>query len=106
MEIANIEKLKLLAEELKQAQEEIKTIKREMKDIVDGTEVEIDEPLSGGGRITYKKITPKPTFNYRQYSAYLHSEIQRSTLSQKDLEKIMQQFTEQKPDKWRLKIQK
>ncbi|VEU76175.1 hypothetical protein [Mycoplasmopsis columboralis] len=106
MEVANIEKLKLLAEELKEAQDQVRILKKEMKDLVAGTEVEINEPLSVGGRITYKKVTPKPSFNYRQYSAYLHNEIQRSTLTEKDLENIMAQFTEQKPDKWKLKIEK
>ncbi|UUM19704.1 MULTISPECIES: hypothetical protein [unclassified Mycoplasma] len=106
MEIANIEKLKLLAEEHEKLAQELKIIKKEMKDLVANTQVEIDEPLSTGSRVVYKKITPKPSFNYRQYSAYLHSEIQRSTLSEKELESIMQQFTEQKPDKWRLKITK
>ncbi|WP_025755329.1 hypothetical protein [Mycoplasmopsis cricetuli] len=106
MKIANIEKIKLIAESLQDAQKEVRELKRELNNLVKNTEVEINEPLANGGRIIYKRVTPKPTFNYRQYSVFLHTKIQKSTLTEQELNDIMKEFTEQKADKWKLKIEK
>lgn len=106
MKVANIEQVKLLAEQIIEAKKELQQLNKQLKDLVKDTEVEFNEPLSTGGRIIYQKITPKPSFNYRAYSAFLHATIQTKTLSEGELDRVIEQFTEQKPDKWKLQITK
>ncbi|WP_036464527.1 hypothetical protein [Mycoplasmopsis sturni] len=106
MNVANIDQVKLLAEQIVEAKKELKELNKQLKDLVKDTEVEFNEPLSNGGRVVYQKFTPKPSFNYRAYSAFLHATIQTKTLSEGELDKIIEQFTEQKPDKWKIQITK
>lgn len=106
MNVANIDQVKILAEQIVEAKKELKELNKQLKDLVKDTEVEFNEPLSNGGRVVYQKFTSKPSFNYRAYSAFLHATIQTKTLSEGELDKIIEQFTEQKPDKWKIQITK
>ncbi|WP_426461622.1 hypothetical protein [Mycoplasma hafezii] len=104
---ADIEKVKLLAEELLVLKAKVKEINQMIKDIVKDTEIAFDEPLSDGGRVTYQITTPKPKIDYPSYSQYLFTLLNRGEqLSQQEAEMIIEQFVVQKDPKWKLTIKK
>ncbi|MHA0272755.1 hypothetical protein [Mycoplasma sp. 48589B] len=107
MKTADIEKVKLLAENYLQAKADMKEYLNAIKQEVADTEVAISEPLSQGGRILYTEVTPKASFDFKGYSNYLYTAmIQGITYSEEELDEIMKQFVVKKDSKWVLKITK
>ncbi|QIW62569.1 hypothetical protein [Mycoplasmopsis gallinacea] len=107
MNTVDIEKIKLLAEDLLESKKEVselnKLLKQEFKDI----EIEVDEPLSNGGRITYKKSEPRTTFDFKGYSAFLHNAIKEGkNYTEEELDLIMKEFAVEKEGKWSIKLKK
>ncbi|WP_322962393.1 hypothetical protein RRG39_02670 [Mycoplasmopsis cynos] len=57
--VADVEKLKLLAEEYIRVSKDLKELKKEMNNLVADTDVEINEHLSEGGMVMYHKPPSK-----------------------------------------------
>ncbi|MFV8401281.1 hypothetical protein [Mycoplasma sp. 005V] len=107
MKTADVEKIKLLAEDYLRAKADMKECLAAIKTEVADTEVTISEPLSEGGRIIYTEVTPRASFDFKGYSNYLYTAmVQGITYSEDELEEIMKQFVVKKDSKWVLKITK
>ncbi|WP_036451861.1 hypothetical protein [Mycoplasma buteonis] len=104
---ANIEQIKLLAEELLDYKQKVKEINQMLKDLVKDTEISFDEPLSDGGRVSYQIVTPKPRIDYPSYSQYLFTLLNRGEqLTEAEMEMLIEQFIVQKDPKWKLTVKK
>ncbi|MFV8470558.1 hypothetical protein ACNQ2O_03725 [Mycoplasma sp. AA7A] len=107
MKVADIERVKLLAENYLRAKADMKEYLNQIKQEVADTEVAISESLSEGGKILYTEVTPKATFDFKGYSNYLYTAmIQGITYTEEQLDEIMKQFVVKKDSKWVLKITK
>lgn len=105
--VADLEKLKLLAEELLRLKKDVKELNAMIKDIIKDTEVAFNEPLAEGGRITYELIAPKPRIDYPSYSQYLFTLLNRGEqLTKEEMELVIEQFVVHKDPKWKLTIKK
>ncbi|WP_027121224.1 hypothetical protein [Mycoplasma leonicaptivi] len=71
----DIEKLKILAEEFLRLDAEAKNIKKEVKDLLKGTDVEINERLSNGGKIIYVKPESQTKLDRKAVSDLLYKII-------------------------------
>ncbi|QGZ97534.1 hypothetical protein GE118_01825 [Mycoplasma sp. NEAQ87857] len=105
--VADIEKLKLLAEQLIEAKKEVSELNARIKEIVKNTEIEINEPLSNGGRVTYTLVQPKPSFDFKAFSAFLYGSMKAgANYTVEELDSKMDEFKVIKDPKWSLKIKK
>ncbi|RIV16847.1 hypothetical protein [Mycoplasmopsis gallopavonis] len=105
--VADIERVKLLAEELLIAKQKVKEINQMLKDLVRDTEIEFSEPLSDGGWVTYELVEAKPRIDYRKYSQYLFNLLNRGEkLTEEEMQVVIESFVVTKDPKWSLKIKK
>ncbi|WBP83784.1 hypothetical protein [Mycoplasmopsis edwardii] len=109
--VADIEKLKLLAEEYLRLINEAKELKKMMNEIVKDTEVEFDEALSEGGRITYHKPESKTVIDRKLVTQLLFNIVLNSKnnpevipTNQELEEKIRTDCQVFKEFKWKLSI--
>ncbi|AKF40985.1 hypothetical protein MCANUFG4_02081 [Mycoplasmopsis canis UFG4] len=111
--VADIEKLKLLAEEYLRLSKEAKEVKKMMKEIVQDTEIEINEPLSEGGRVIYTKPEAKTVIDRKLVTELLFNIVldYNSETSDKKIpsnqeieEKIRNYCQVLKEYKWKLTI--
>ncbi|QZE12567.1 hypothetical protein [Mycoplasma sp. Ms02] len=105
--VVNVEKVKLLAERMIELQKEVASLRKELKEEFSDTEIAINEPLSGGGFLSYNLVKPKARFDYRAYSSHLYGCMMRKEeLTQEDMDKLIESYTFEKEETWKLSVKK
>ncbi|WP_041594041.1 hypothetical protein [Mycoplasma crocodyli] len=103
----DLEKVRLLAEQIIELKKEVAILNKDLKNEFDGVDVEVDEILSNGSRLTYKISKPKAKFDYISYAAFLFQALKKGEkYSEQELDEILEQFRVEKKEKWTLKITK
>ncbi|WP_406613501.1 hypothetical protein ACJA23_02005 [Mycoplasma corogypsi] len=105
--LADVEKVKLLAEALIEAKNEVAKLNKELKYLVANTDVPFSETLSNGGIVSYDLVQPKPRFNYNRYTGALLQIIESGQELSEDANEILKQACfDHKEAKWKLSIKK
>lgn len=111
--IADIEQLKLLAEDYLRLTKEAKELKKLMQELVKDTEIEIYERLSEGGLVQYfkpesKTVIDKKLLTELLFSIFIDYNHENSQKSIPSIQEIEEQIKEQcqvvKEYKWKLAL--
>ncbi|EFF41377.1 hypothetical protein [Mycoplasmopsis alligatoris] len=103
--VVDIEKAKLLAERINELKKEASSLTKELKELFKDTNVEVEEILSDGTKLVYKQFKTKPKFDYKSFVAYLLQAVKKGIqYDDNEIDNLLEQFKEERPEKWALKI--